>query len=56
MYLHSYYWQELTIALIIVAPRWPSSMFRVVLSSSYFDFDSSFQAALVISTPCVGVL
>ena len=56
MYLHNYYWQEPTTTLIIVAPRRPSSMFRVVLSSSYFDFDSSFQAALVISTPCVGVL
>ena len=31
MYLHSYYWQEPTIALIIVAPRRPLSMFRIVV-------------------------
>ena len=35
-YLHNYYWYEPTTVLIIVDPRRPSSMFRVILSVIIF--------------------
>ena len=52
MCLHNYYWQEPTTTLIIVAPRRPSSMFRVICRHHISTFDSSFQVASNISTPC----